>query len=457
MLDDRTRELLMEARDDAARRGVRAAIALHRENSHLMRIGNNSVSLNTSESLTRLDVRVLDGRREGTHTSLGHVSGPAFVREALELAERKAAVAVPKDYDPLHEVVEESIEESPQHDPALALLDPAVKAGVYRDVIEGLGGAYNYSGSWSSGSTEVYLVSTAGREEAWHLGTDQQFTVVLKHPAAKWELQAEQTGWKAGDVTARAAIERLAPFLPVYEGMKAIRNEPGDYTVLLGPWAIAELMLYGLWTGSTGRMYEEGIGWTAGMKPGDRVFSEAVSVVDDPGDPLTYRFGFDMSGMRRRPFPIIDRGALAGFMYDMSTAGKYGRPLTGHSTESTSIRVATGGGPADPAKAARGMGRVISIPALHYMNLPNMSKGIVTGSSRFCATMLDDGETAGPVYSTRITDSFQNIFGNVAAISSEAVSVNLSNTYGRRAPVAASVPSWMLVEKIRVTDCAESF
>ena len=32
-----------------------------------MRIGNNSVSLNTSEALTRLDIEVINGRRTGIH------------------------------------------------------------------------------------------------------------------------------------------------------------------------------------------------------------------------------------------------------------------------------------------------------------------------------------------------------------------------------------------------------
>lgn len=457
MISQDTRELLLEVRDRAAAAGIRASLVLHREKSHLMRIGNNSVSLNTSETLTRLDVRVLDGRREGTHTSLGHITGRAFLDEALSIAVAKARVAVPKDYEPILECVEEPVDEAPQDDAGLADMDPAVKAGVYAEIIESLGKGYNFSGSWSSGRTEIYLVSTAGPNEACHSGTDQAFTVVLKHPKAKWELQNEQTGWRAGSVTAATATAALGSLLPLYEKQPGVKNEPGDHTLLLGPAAIAELMLYALYTGAQGRMYEEEMGWTTGMKIGDEVFSGSISVVDDPGSDLTFRFGFDMSGMRRRPFPVIDRGRLAGLMYDLGTAAKYGRAQTGHTLESTSISIATGGGPADPMKAVAGMGRVLVIPALHYMNLPNMSKGIVTGSSRFCATTAVDGVVTAPIFSTRLTDSFRNIFGNVAAISPSAVSVNLSSTYGRRAPVAMSVPSYMVVEKVRMTDCADSF
>lgn len=457
MLEKETRELLLSARDRAAASGVRATIVLHREKSHLMRIGNNSVSLNTSEELTRLDVRVLDGRREGTHTSLGHVTGREYVDEALAIAVAKAKVAVPKDYEPIQECVEENIDEVDQDDPALAGMDPSVKSGVYAEVIEALGKSYNFSGSWSSGRTEIYLASTCNSCEAYHSGTDQMFTVVLKHPARKWELQNEQTGWRAGDVKAEAVISSLGSLLPVYEGTAGVRNEPGPYTLLLGPAAVAELMLYALWTGAQGRMYEEKTGWTTGMKLGDRVFSESISVMDDPGDDLTFRFGFDMAGKRRRPFPIIDRGNLAGLMYDLGTAAKYGRAQTGHTLESAGISIAAGNGPENPMDAIAGLGKVLVIPALHYMNLPNISKGIVTGSSRFCATIATDGRVTAPIFSTRLTDSFQNIFGDVAAVSPRKVSVNLSNTYGRRTPVAASVPSYMVVRNVRMTDCADSF
>lgn len=456
MLDSGTREMILEARDAARKRGLRASVMLHREDSHLMRIGNSSVSLNTSEKLTRLDIRVLDGNREGTHTVLGEVRSSAQVLESIELSAKKAAAAVPKDYTPRLAEVEESVDESPQYDPALEELDPAVKAGVYAEVFEGAGKRYNYSGSWSSGSTELYLVSTANDREAYHKGTDQLFSIVLKHPDAKWELQDEQTGWKAGDVAAEATIDRLKRYADLYEKVPGVRIEPGEYTVVFGPSALAELAGMALMTGVSGRLYEEKMSWTAQNALGDAVLGGNVTLVDDPGNPLTFMYGFDAGGIRRRRFPMIENGRLSALIYDMATAAKYGKEPTGHECE-PSLSMSCGTGPEDPLEAVKGMGRVLFVPAIHYMNLPNMSKGIFTGSSRFSAVVLEDGRMAAPMFSTRITDSFQNVFGNIAALSSKQVSVNGSNTYGRRSPVAAAVPSYAVVEKVKITDCAESF
>jgi len=458
MLDRRTRDILLAARDGAARRGIRAAISLHRERSHLMRIGNSSVSLNTSENLTRLDITVLSGRREGTHTHLGEISSQSVVDGAIDLSARKAEVARPKDYEPLLPELQEAVAESGQYDSDLAAMDPGEKARVYSEVFGAAGPAFDFSGSWSSGVVELYLVSTANELEAWHIGTDQIFSVVMKHPERKWELQDEQTGWRSGAVRAEAAVEHLASLLPVYERGGAVRNEPGEYTVLLGASAIAELLGMAVWTGCGGRMYEEKLGWTSNNSLGDRILGDNISVVDDPEDPLTFNMGFDMGGMRRRRFTLIDSGRLAGLTYDRATAARYGRRQTGHETNSPGIVLSCGTGPADALEGARGHGgRMLFIPALHYMNLPNMSKGIVTGSSRFNAVLVEDGAVVAPIFSSRVTDTFSNIFGRISALSMKAVSVNGSNTYGRRAPVAMSVPAWAIAEGVKITDCAESF
>ena len=100
---------------------------------------------------------------------------------------------------------------------------------------------------------------------------------------------------------------------------------------------------------------------------------------------------------------------------------------------------------------------VLSIPALHYMNVPNISEGLVTASSRFSATVMRGGQIAAPLLSSRVTDHFKSIFGNVVAVAPNSVSVNVSNTYGRRTPVASSVPAYVLVEDVKITDSADSF
>ncbi|MFO8183821.1 MAG: metallopeptidase TldD-related protein [Candidatus Aegiribacteria sp.] len=457
MLDANIRSILMQVRDEAAEKDIQATLKLHHEKSHLMRIGNSSVSLNTSEDLLRLDVEVIDGRRKGTQTYLGAIGDADIVRGVLEAACEKARVASPKTYDPIPDRVEATVSEEPQFDIDLAEMDPSLKAGAYGEIIRKLGEKYNYSGSWSSGAMEVYLLTTADRNEAYHRGTDQLFSVVLKHPEAKWELIHQQTGWRMSDFSVDSTVEEIAGLLPVFENTEGFKPEPGEYTVIFGATAVSEMVGMAAWTGLNGRSWEEKQSWTARMSPGEMILGENISLVDDPGNPKTFMFGFDMSGRKRQMFPLVADGEMLNLMYDSATAARYGREPTGHDTGSPSLVMDTGFGPEDPLEAVKDMGRVLYIPALHYMNIPSRSKGIFTGSSRFNAVLVEDGEIVSPIFSSRVTDSFQNVLGNVSVISSAAESVNGSNTYGRRSPVAMSVPSYIVARDVKITDSADSF
>ena len=457
MIDETTRSAILEVRAEAARQGINATFLVHKERSHLMRIGNSSVSLNTSEDLVRLDVSVTAARCQGSHTRLGRISGPPDVREALRAAVEKAEASVPKDYEPLSDIVESPIHERDQYDEGVAEMDPAVKANAYREMIDAIGDHYNYSGSWSSGATEIFLVTSLSEAEAWHLGTDQQLTVVLKHPVAGWELRAVQSGWRTSDVRIGPCVGELQRLLRVYENAEAEKLNPGKYTVLLGAEAVADIVSMASWSGLTGRSWEERQGWTAGTRIGNDLLGANVSLVDDPEQDQTYRFGFDRCGRTRRPLRLVDRGALSGLMYDAGTAAKYGREPTGHDLQSISLTMEPGDGPADPVAAVADRDRVVYIPALHYTNMPNRSEGVFTGSSRFNAVLVESGRVTRPVFSSRVTDQFADVFSNISVLGSVCQRVDQSNTYGRRSPRASSVPAYAVVEGVSITDCADSF
>ncbi len=450
-------EMICAVRSRAAASGITATFILHSEKSHLMRIGNNSVSLNTSEALTRLDIEVINGRRTGIHTQMGDVVSEEYVEKALQIAVSKAEVASEKAYQPIPDKVEKAISEDSQYDKALETVDPAFKADAYQRIFNEVGPQYNFSGSWSSGSVEFFMTSTANDLCVHHLGTDQAFNIVLKHPEKKWELRQGATGWRLSDFKVEKIIKSFKDLLPVYEKQAGTQIEPGEYTVALGSDAVAEVLEMACWTGFFGRSYEEKQGWTAKYVKGDKVLGDNVTIVDEPANDLTYRFGFDFSGKTRQTWPIVEKGKLQNLMYDSSTCAKYGRPLTGHTGGSLSVTMQTGKDSHDLLEAVKGMGKVLYIPALHYLNIPNASKGIFTGSSRFNAVLIENGKVVGPIFSSRITDTFQSVFGKIVKISNEAESVNLSNTYGRRSPVAFAVPSYIVSEKVKITDCAESF
>ena len=98
------------------------------------------------------------------------------------------------------------------------------------------------------------------------------------------------------------------------------------------------------------------------------------------------------------------------------------------------------------------------IPFLHYMNIVNPSKGIMTASSRFGALLLKaDGAVAIP-FNVRLTQSLLDIFGEkVDWLSQGTVAYNTSQSYGRRDPTAVIVPRFIKIDGLEISHSNAAF
>src|SRR5207245_1465316 len=56
--------------------------------------------------------------------------------------------------------------------------------------------------------------------------------------------------------------------------------EPGAYEVILEPAAVKDLVDFLYWGGFTGRSYEDGDTWSAGLR-GKKIFDEKITIRDD--------------------------------------------------------------------------------------------------------------------------------------------------------------------------------
>jgi len=101
---------------------------------------------------------------------------------------------------------------------------------------------------------------------------------------------------------------------------------------------------------------------------------------------------------------------------------------------------------------------VLYIPFLHYMNIVNPSKGMVTGSSRFGALLLKKEGSVVVPYNVRITQSLLDLFGEkVAWLSKETVPYNTSSSYGARNPSSIVVPVFMCVKDLEISHSNSSY
>jgi len=459
MLESRIRDLLCTARDEAKKQGINAEFSFHRENSSLIRLGNSAIALSTHEDLTRLDVTVFAGRKTGDYGLTADIISLDQLRDALKKANDNAQAALPKDYDPIFGAVEKTIDDAGGFDPGLENLSSEAKGDLCAKVVKTIKpkGNYDFSGSWSSGSTEMYLTTTANANEAYRKLTDGRLVLVLKEQDKKWELSVEQSGKSARDFSADAAIAEFEAMLPVYERNPGFRTALGHQRVMFGAQSISQLLTLAIWSGFGGRGWEEKRSFTSGNKPGDKLFSDSVTLLDDPMNPNVYRMPFDFKGKVRKPFPMVEQGVFKGLLYDSATAAKYGKKPTGHDVGSADFAFAAGAGRPGIEAGRKLATDALFIPHLHYIHLPDPARGMFTGSSRFNARRIAGAEFTAPMCSTRITDTIPNVLSHVVAVSSKSVLFDVSATYGRRSPEAVSVPEYLICDNVRINDVADGF
>jgi predicted Zn-dependent protease len=215
------------------------------------------------------------------------------------------------------------------------------------------------------------------------------------------------------------------------------------------------------WVAFNGGSLKRGFSFIAEDQIGKKVFSEHFSLSDDPEQLETYPFKRDLTGIERKSWPIFDKGVFQGFLWYQDDADEFGAKPTGHTVLHKSLVLRGGDKKVDSLEELVKLPRekdILYIPFLHYTNIVNPTKGIITGSSRFGALLLKkDGSVVIP-YNVRLTQSLLDIFGDkLAWLSKSMLPYNISQSYGARNPSAILVPRFMQVNGLEISHSNSSY
>ncbi len=438
------------------------ALLYQEEQSALMRFANSAVSLNTTEHLIRLEITAYAGRRRASYemiTDLDHVDD---MRQGIDAATEMVAHVQPLAYDITIPVFTETDADEGAFDPALAETSGAVKLELFNAAVAGLETPQiQLSGIFSSGVNTIAQINTRSEHTQFFRTTDAQITAVLAHADQKWEVQGEQSAQRWSALDPEALHRDLAFLVERYTHEPAGQLPLGAYDVVFGPAATATLLAFMNRIGFNGGLMKRGYSCLTQAQIGQKVLSDKVTLADDPGALETFPYKRDFTGIPRSRFPLFEAGVFQGFTWTQDDADEFGEQPTGHTVGHKSLVLA--GGTQDTASLAALVAAprerdLLYIPFLHYANVVNPSKGIVTGSSRFGALLLkQDGSVMIP-YNVRMTQSLLDIFGdNVAWLSKQTVPYNTSRSYGARNPSAVIVPRFMRVNALTISHANAAF
>jgi predicted Zn-dependent protease len=311
------------------------------------------------------------------------------------------------------------------------------------------------SGIFSSGTNTLAQVNTRSENTQYFVTSDAQVSTVLSHATLKWEVTAEQSAQKKAELDPDALSRDLAFLLKHYQHDTPRHIPLGSYDIVFGSAATAEMLGFMNWIAFNGGSMKRGFSFLGEDKVGQKVFSSRFNLSDDPSRLETFPFRRDFTGMLRKPTDFFKEGVFQGFAWFQDDADEFGVKATGHTVAHKSLVLHGGDKLVGSLEELVEMPRekdVLYIPFLHYMNIVNPSKALVTGSSRFGALLLKkDGSVAVP-FNVRLTQSLLDVFGDkVDWLSQKTVPYNTSQSYGARNPTAIIVPAFVKVNDLEIS------
>ena len=455
-------QTLTDLRKYALGKGYDVAIFYHEEDSYLMRFANSAISLNTNEHLIRINITAYEGRKRADYELITDLSKLDEMKRSVDIAAEMVKHAQPLNYDPTVPSLAESFADESGFDPALAGISNEKKLAHFNEASHDLEtDEVKLSGIFSNGSNTIAHINTRSEHTQYFRTSDAQVTAVLSNAQLKWEVIAEQSAQKKGDLDPSILRKEFAFLLDRYQKDEALQLPIGSYDIVFGSAATGDLLSIMNWIGFNGGSMKRGFSFINEEQVGKKVFSDKFTLIDDPTRLETFPFKRDLTGIVRKPFPIFENGVFKSFTWFQDDADEFGAKPTGHSVTHKSLVLSGGDRVVNSLEELVKQPRekdILYIPFLHYMNIVNPSKGVITASSRFGALLLRKNGSVAVPYNVRVTQSLLDLFGDkVAWMSKSQVANNTSMSYGARNPTAVIVPRFVQVNDIEISHSNSSY
>ncbi|MBI5352677.1 MAG: hypothetical protein HZB50_08590 [Chloroflexi bacterium] len=461
-MKDKILQTLRDLRAYALSKNVEVEFFYHEEDSYLMRFANSAISLNTNEHLIRLDITAYEDRKRASYSLITDLQKLEEMKQGVDIAAEMVKHAMPLSYQPTVPTFAESFADESAFDSTLAIISNEERLAYFNEAVKGLEtDDIKLSGIFSCGSNVVAQINTHSEHTQYFKTSDAQVSIVLSHSTLKWEVIAEQSAQKKADLDPSALYRDLSFLLDRYQHDAPQQIPLGKYNIVFGPAASGDLLNMMNWIGFSGGSMKRGFSFISEDQVGTKVFSDKFNLTDDATNLDTFPFQRDLTGMKRTKFPIFENGVFKSFTWDQDDADEFEAKPTGHTVMHKSLVLGGGEKNVSTLEELVNLPRendILYIPFLHYMNIVNPSKGLVTASSRFGALLLKkDGSVVVP-YNVRVTQSLLDIFGDKVAWMSKSQTINnTSQSYGARNPTAIIVPTFIKVDDLEISHSNSSY
>ncbi len=373
--------------------------------SHLRFAGNNILTSGTRVSRSANVTVWIGGKRGGSSTNdLDDES----LKEMVERAQKIAASApVDREYVPtLSQQEYKAVDRYVESTANLSLADRAKAVGAIISECEkkGVIGAGFHSARVQAGGS----LTKNGNFE-FERSTNVSLSTTARTPDGTSSGYFLRSHFNIGRLdTQRIANEAIRKAL---EGKGARTIEPGKYTVILEPQAVADLMgnfgfAFNARNAEEGRSVFSAPGGKTRL--GEKIFDEKVTLLSDPWHPELPGSQSAQGGIPAEKIIMVDSGTLKELTYNRFWAGRKGvKPTPGP----VNTIFQTSGKTATIDEMIRSTEKGILVGRFWYIRSTDPRTASSTGLTRDGVWMIENGKVAYPLRNFRFNQSVTQMLG----------------------------------------------
>jgi predicted Zn-dependent protease len=252
------------------------------------------------------------------------------------------------------------------------------------------------------------------------------------------ELGKTGSGWataishRIGDINAKAVSTRAI------EKAELSRNpvllEPGNYTVILEPNAVGDLVafmmgFFGARQADEGRSFLSKKG--GGNRLGEKLYGDGVNIYTDPMLTIAPGAPYDGQGLATKRLDYIRAGVVSNLNYSRYWARKMSKEPTPGSSN-----IIMDGGKTSIEEMIKGTERGILVTRFWYIRLVDPQTVLLTGLTRDGTFLIEQGRLKSAIKNFRFNETPVKMLNNIEAMS-PTERITGSERFGAGSPVLA--------------------